>query len=58
MTFSVTGCGLRLSSVQRKNKHHGHIISARSLTKENDDVMVKRKKENLFKRTNYITSWF
>jgi len=59
MTFSVTGWVLRLSSnFKRKNKHHGHIISARSLTKENDDVMVKKKKENLFKRTNYITSWF
>ena len=44
MTFSVTGCVLRFSSVQRKNKHHGHIISTRSLTKENDDVMVKKKK--------------
>jgi hypothetical protein len=35
MTFSVTGWVLRLSSIfKRKNKHHGHVVSTRSLTKE------------------------
>jgi len=60
MKFFVAGCVLRLSSVcKEKNKHHGHIISTRSLTKENDDVMVKKKgKEILLKRTNYVTSCF